>query len=67
MLQEGKFQPNIDDENHIFKIICGAGKHSKGQAVLKDEVAKILKNQGYDHYCDNDYYEHGNYLVRFNK
>jgi hypothetical protein len=30
MLKEGKFQPNIDDENHIFKIICGAGKHSKG-------------------------------------
>ena len=64
MFYEGKFEPNIDSPNNIFKIICGAGNHSKGQAVLKDLVKEILTNQGYDFYTDNENFRHGIYLVK---
>jgi hypothetical protein len=45
MLQEGRFTPNIDENNHVFKIICGAGHHSeRGRAQLKHLIPVILRN-----------------------
>lgn len=48
--EERYFSPNMGDgKNHIFKIICGAGKHSKVNEGdrLKDlippYVIKVLK------------------------
>ena len=59
--------PNIDDNNHVFKIICGAGWHSTDGAKLKKVIPVILKNQGYEFYTDEEYFKHGNYLVRFQR
>ena len=54
--------PNFDSVNHIFKISCGAGKHSKGAPVLKNAMLNLLKNENYDHYS---LFEDGVFLVRF--
>ena len=48
--------------DHIFKIICGAGKHSKdGHAILKPAVHRWLKDKKYDHHPN---LEDGVFLVR---
>lgn len=58
-----KIMPNMNDKrNHVFKIICGAGKHSKGPAVLKQTVLELLTAQNYDFHGD---FKNGNFLVRF--
>ena len=39
-LVAGKLNPNVGNgRDHIFKVICGAGKHSQGKAVLKPAIA----------------------------
>ena len=40
MLKSKELVPNVGNErDHIFYVICGAGKHSKdNKAVLKYEV-----------------------------
>ena len=58
------FTPNLQDKvNHIFKIVCGAGKHSNyGPATLKKVIPTMLINNGYEFYGDM---KHGYFLVRF--
>jgi DNA-nicking Smr family endonuclease len=42
-LKCGKIIPLIGDgRNHIVKIVCGKGIHSKGKAVLKYAIPKFL-------------------------
>ena len=61
-LRDGTLSANIgDDTNHVVKIVCGRGIHSKGRAVLKYAIPEFLEEEGYDIY-NND--EHGNVLVR---
>jgi len=61
-LKRGEVKPNLDANNHVFKIICGAGKHSVGRrGVLKVKVFNFLKEGGYDFHCVQ---EHGVLLVR---
>lgn len=65
-LADGSILPN-HDENFVFKVICGAGKHSKGGvAVLKKEVRSLMEDLKARGVIDDFYsqYEHGNYLVR---
>eukprot|EP00347_Sterkiella_histriomuscorum_P003960 403362278 len=45
-LKKGTLEPNIGDgKNHVLKIVCGKGLHSKGRPVLKHKVGK-----GYEFY-----------------
>ena len=64
-LDANLFEPNTGDgHNHIYKIICGAGKHSKNGAKLKHEIPRQLENEGKDIYeCE----QHGVVLVRLEK
>lgn len=42
-LGNGKLEPNIGDgRNHVLKIVCGRGIHSKGRPVLKVKIPKFL-------------------------
>ena len=45
-IDNGTCEPNMSDgKNHIFKIICGAGKHSKnGIGVNKQAINQYLKS-----------------------
>ena len=64
-LSSKRVTPNTDSSVHILKIICGAGKHSSGGAVLKGSVKEYLnKNVGvfYDFYGDID---NGVFYVRY--
>ena len=65
-LEAGKVRPNFENGNdHVFKIICGAGHHSTNrQGVLKVLVQKLLKEKKYDHYSDIG---NGVFLVRLSK
>ena len=61
-LEAGRLAPNVGNgRDHIFKIICGAGKHSQGKAVLKPAIAGWLEAQRYEHYADM---QNGVFLVR---
>ena len=62
-LKEREFLPNYDKNSHIFKVVSGAGKHSKGnRGVLKYAVEKYLKDTEYD-YCFIE--DRGVHLIRF--
>lgn len=38
-LRNGSLEPNIGDgKNHVLKIVCGKGLHSKGRPVLKVRI-----------------------------
>jgi len=39
-----------DGRNHVVKIICGKGTHSKNKAVLKYAIPGHLKKKCIDHY-----------------
>ena len=41
-LDKGKIKPNVDEKNHVLKIVCGRGSHSHGKPVLKTKVPKFL-------------------------
>ena len=57
-----RIKPNVGNgRDHIFKIICGAGKHSQGKAVLKPAIAAWLEAERYEHYADM---QNGVFLVR---
>ena len=43
-----------DGLNHIVKIICGKGNHSRSKAVLKYEIPDYLKMNRYDIYNIED-------------
>ena len=61
----GLINPNVGNgRDHIFKIICGAGKHSQGKAVLKPAVHDWLQAKDYEHYAD---LQNGVFLVRLSK
>jgi len=48
--------------NHVLKIVCGRGSHSRGRAVLKFEIPEFLKSRKFEIYN----FEHdGVVLVRF--
>ena len=48
-LNQSHLQPNFNPENHIVKIVCGAGTHStNGVASLKFKVPAYLKEKGFD-------------------
>jgi len=69
LLNNNEIQPNYSDKIHIYKIICGAGNHSKNnEPRLKLAIPKMLLNQGYkegqDFHADKT---HGVFLVRLNK
>ena len=54
---------------HVFKIICGAGKHSKNNlGKIKFEVLKILENCAkQNEFIDSDLHadiEGGNFLIK---
>lgn len=59
-------EPNIKDGvNHILRLVCGAGTHSKdGMAVLKVKVPEWLEAQGFE--INTNIYD-GSVLVRFAK
>uniref|UniRef100_A0A7S3CVV6 Smr domain-containing protein n=1 Tax=Strombidium rassoulzadegani TaxID=1082188 RepID=A0A7S3CVV6_9SPIT len=64
-LDKGSVVPNVKDgRNHVFKIICGAGKHSQHGAVLKHKINDLLASKGLDFY---PIMEHGTFLVHFQK
>ena len=57
-----ELSPNHSKDDHIFKVIAHAGKHSKhGIAVLKFAIEDLLSNMRCDYYKDM---EHGVFLVR---
>ena len=61
-LTDGEISPNLDSNNHVFKVICGAGKHSEGGVgKLKVAIEAFLDNGFYDFHPDN---YNGVYLVR---
>ena len=67
-----KVQKALDDDeiagntgkDHVYKIICGAGKHSNDGAKLKFHIADMLRDQNYDIYEEK---EHGIILVKLTK
>ena len=64
-LLNGEIKPNSgiieNQQNHVLKFICGAGKHCKN-GVLKHLIFKVLKEElGYEAYMNE---EKGNVLVR---
>ena len=64
-LRADRITPNVGNgRDHIFKIICGAGKHSQGKAVLKPAIAQWLETHDYEHYADM---QNGVFLVRLSK
>lgn len=64
-LNGNKLKPNFSDgKSHVFQIICGAGNHSQGRAVLKYAVDSWLQKYGFDYYPD---ITHGQFLVCLNK
>ena len=48
-------------ENHIYKIIAHAGKHSKSGPTLKYALQQFLEESCYEYYSEM---EHGVFLVR---
>jgi hypothetical protein len=66
-LNEGKTAPNIGNgKDHIYKIVSGAGKHSKGRTkgILKKRVNEYLKEREFDHvFLEID----GVHLIRLQK
>lgn len=61
-LSEGKIQPNWKN-CHIYKIICGAGSHSKsGVGMMKVKLQEELEARNFDYHPDMS---HGVFLVRF--
>lgn len=61
-LKNGRLAPNTNDGlNHVYKIICGVGNHSKGGAVLVKVVPPLL-----DELCLEYHYvkQNGVFLVR---
>ena len=64
-LNKGTISPNIPDgKNHVLKIICGAGNHSKeGATLLKNKIPQWLwEEKGFDIYVIET---EGIILVRF--
>lgn len=47
-LYKNQLKPNMPFyKQHLVKIVCGAGKHSRGKPVLKYEIPKIVKFNKY--------------------
>ena len=64
-LKAGNINPNSGNGNdHIFKVITGAGKHSTKGAVLKPAIHSMLKDMNYEHYAELN---NGVFLVRLRK
>lgn len=64
-LKSGSINPNSGNgRDHIFKVITGAGKHSKNGAVLKPAIHLMLKEENYEHFAELKY---GVFLVRLTK
>jgi len=55
MIDNEQIMVNCEDgENHVYKIICGAGKHSLNrEPKLKIAIPKLLDNWNYDFHSDN--------------
>ena len=61
-LENEEIKPNLDENNHIYKIIAHKGKHSKeGGGILKHQINAFLEDQGYDFHADMN---NGVFLVR---
>ena len=61
-LSHGKISPNYGNQ-HVFKIICGAGNNSKtGKGMIKEIINETLMKSNYDFYPN---IKHGVFLVRF--
>ncbi|CDW87493.1 UNKNOWN [Stylonychia lemnae] len=61
-LDKGLIEPNIDKNNHVLKIVCGKGNHSKGRAVLKFKIPEYLEERNFEIY---NFQNDGVVLVRF--
>ncbi|CDW71146.1 UNKNOWN [Stylonychia lemnae] len=61
-LNSGKINNNVDQQNHIVRIICGRGSHSNGTPVLKQQCPESLNYFGYEFHLD---FHDGVILVRF--
>lgn len=62
LLAERKLMPNHSKDDHIFKVIAHAGKHSlHGVAKLKFAIEELLNEMKCDYYKDM---ENGVFLVR---
>lgn len=62
LLRTQTIQPNFDQNNHLLKIIAGAGHHSRNGGVLKKKISDLINRKGYDH----KYFEqNGVILVRY--
>ena len=65
LLQEDMLEPNSGDGlNHIFKIICGPGNHSKNGAQLVNAIPIELDKLDLEYHLIR---EHGIFLVRLTK
>jgi hypothetical protein len=61
-LDSGEITPNIGNgQDHVFKIIAHAGKHSKNRAVLKYKIQSFVDDTQYE--CHKDM-ENGVFLLR---
>ena len=60
------FAPNLSESgDHVYKIICGRGSHSKnGVGRMKIEMEELLRANGKEFYADM---HHGWFLVRFRR
>lgn len=64
VLSSGDLEANTGDgKNHVFKIICGVGKHSQRNAVLVRCIPPLLDKFGFEYYLMK---ETGVFLVHLN-
>ena len=64
-LDTNELEPNVGNgKDHIYKVITGAGNHSKKGAVLKPAIDEMLKSMNFEHYSE---LQHGVFLVRLTK
>lgn len=62
-LSAHKIKPNWKADQHVFKIICGAGTHSRsGIGMMKLKMKEQLDKMHFDFY---DNMNHGVFLIRF--
>ena len=66
MIDNKEIVPNcLEGKNHVYKIICGAGKHSADKTPkLKIAIPKFLENRNYDFHSDMG---NGVFLIRLMK
>ena len=63
-INSGRVRCNEKGDNHVVKVMCGAGTHSMNGPVLKNIMAEFLRSLGYEFLNKADF---GIILVRLRK